>query len=128
GVWALHRTIRHGDGTRATFTGEAIWTPDPQGMIYREHGHLQMPASPPMQAERRYIWRAGVDVFFEDGRFFHHVPDGGGTAEHWCDPDTYNVTYDFAAWPSFSTVWQVTGPKKSYEMTSEYKRRACKRA
>ena len=58
-----------------------------------------------MRAERRYLWRDGgagtIEVFFDDGRFFHrfdaedHVPG----ATHACDPDAYRVRYDFRAWP-----------------------------
>lgn len=121
GTWNLTRQITHDTGARATFDGRAIWTPDAQGMQYRESGQLKMPGSPAMQAERRYLWRDPLEVYFADGRFFHQIPAMGGTAQHWCDPDTYLVQYDFEAWPAFSTVWQVTGPKKAYEMISHYR-------
>ncbi len=123
GRWHLNREIRHDDGTHARFEGEADWRPDGPGLICREAGVLQMPEGPPMQAERRYLWRAGLRVYFDDGRFFHRVPVQGGTAEHWCDPDAYAVQYDFADWPAFSTIWRVDGPRKSYEMTSRFTRR-----
>lgn len=123
GAWQLSRVIRHDDGTSADFAGEAVWTPEAEGLFYRETGNLSIPGGPKMQADRCYLWRDGLDVYFEDGRFFHRVPSAGGTARHWCDPDTYVVTYDFTAWPRFSTVWQVSGPRKAYEMTSHYQRR-----
>ncbi|WP_299674433.1 DUF6314 family protein [uncultured Roseobacter sp.] len=122
GRWQLTRQIRHAEGVRAAFSGDAVWCPDADGLIYRETGVLQMPGSPPIQAERRYLWREGLHVYFEDGRFFHQVPARGGQAEHWCDPDTYVVHYDFSDWPAFSTSWQVSGPRKSYEMRSRYTR------
>lgn len=122
GVWVLNRVILQGSGGRATFEGQAVWTRAAEGLIYRETGALRMPGSPEMRAERCYCWRDGLAVFFEDGRFFHHVPATGGRARHWCDPDSYVVDYDFAGWPEFSTIWQVTGPKKRYEMTSHYRR------
>lgn len=122
GRWRLTRQIRHAGGAQAEFSGHAVWQPDPQGLVYREAGLLQMHGSQPMQAERRYLWREGLCVYFDDGRFFHQVPERGGGTEHWCDPDAYAVNYDFSDWPAFSTVWQVRGPRKDYEMCSQYER------
>ncbi|MCV3271179.1 DUF6314 family protein [Roseobacter sinensis] len=128
GAWELTREIRHDAGAQAVFAGEAIWIPDEAGLLYRETGTLTVPGGAPMQAERRYLWRAGLRVYFEDGRFFHQVPATGGTAEHWCDPDAYTVCYDFSDWPAFSTVWRVEGPRKRYEMSSRYRRHSRNRA
>ncbi|MDW3182138.1 DUF6314 family protein [Roseobacter sp.] len=123
GQWDLHRQIEHEGGQTAQFVGQAVWTPAAQGMVYRETGQLEMAGGPTMQAERVYLWGADLDVCFEDGRFFHRVPVDGGTARHWCDPDSYIVQYDFTRWPAFSTVWEVTGPRKAYRMVSQYSRR-----
>ncbi|GFE52338.1 hypothetical protein So717_40910 [Roseobacter cerasinus] len=122
GRWRLTRQIRHTGGAQAEFAGHAVWQPEAQELIYHETGLLQMPGSQPMQAERKYLWREGLCVYFDDGRFFHQVPARGGNAEHWCDPDTYSVRYDFADWPAFSTAWTVRGPRKDYEMSSQYER------
>ena len=75
-----------------------------------------------MQAERRYLWREDLTVWFEDGRFFHQVPAEGGETGHWCDPDQYDVTYHFNDWPDFQVVWRVKGPAKDYRMVSHYTR------
>ena len=80
-----------------------------------------------MQAERRYLWReagARVEVFFEDGRPFHSFdPDEPRpAADHWCDPDSYSVHYDFSTWPAWTSEWQVSGPRKDYTMHSAYRR------
>ncbi|WP_299739306.1 DUF6314 family protein [uncultured Roseobacter sp.] len=123
GTWDLTRQIAHADGTEAHFEGQAVWAPDGQGLRYTETGRLQMAQGVVMQAERRYQWGPDLDVYFEDGRFFHRVPERGGVAEHWCDPDTYKVTYDFTHWPTFTAVWRVAGPKKSYTLHSQYSRR-----
>ncbi|WP_298921392.1 DUF6314 family protein [uncultured Roseobacter sp.] len=122
GAWGITRHITHADGTTAEFTGTAQWTHDPGGLIYREIGKLQMAQGPAFQAERQYLWRPGLNVYFDDGRFFHKAPERGGDATHWCDPDTYHVTYDFSRWPDFTATWKVSGPKKSYTMRSQYKR------
>ena len=74
------------------------------------------------RAERRYLWGPDLTVCFEDGRFFHQVPPEGGQAAHWCDPDQYEVSYDFRAWPDWQTRWRVVGPRKDYAMVSWYRK------
>lgn len=123
GTWTIDRGIRHRDGIQGTFRGEAVWTPDDDGLAYLERGTLCLPHSPPMQAERRYRWGTDLQVWFEDGRFFHQVPPAGGHTMHVCDPDTYSVDYDFSDWPLFRTRWSVQGPRKDYVMVSTFTRR-----
>ncbi|THH38273.1 trigger factor [Aliishimia ponticola] len=120
GTWRIMRQITHADAPDAQYEGTAHWTPDEAGLLYQENGILTVTGHPPMQTERRYLWRAPLDVYFEDGRFFHTVPPGGGETRHWCAPDDYRVTYRFAAWPRFETVWRVQGPAKDYTMVSRY--------
>lgn len=117
GAWRLEKVIRQQDGMAGRFAGEAVW--DAAGN-YCEHGLLHFGDGPGFRAERRYIWRAPLAVYFEDGRFFHDVPPLGGTAHHDCAPDTYRVVYDFATWPNWRALWTVTGPRKSYEMICSY--------
>ena len=121
GHWRVTRAITHADGTVATFSGEAAFEPDPQGGLdYTEDGMLSLPTGQSMRATRRYLWADDLSVFFDDGRPFHQVPREGGAAEHYCAPDTYRVTYDFANWPEWQAIWDVTGPKKAYRMVSNY--------
>lgn len=122
GRWRFERHIRHSDAPEATARGTAVWDPCEAGLRYVEQGELFIPGHTAMTTERRYIWRAPLDVYFEDGRFFHTVPAAGGETEHDCPPDTYRVVYRFAAWPAFETVWRVTGPRKDYTMVTRYQR------
>ena len=122
GQWALHRTIDQKNGPAATFCGQASWTPHDTGLMYRETGELAITGQTPMQSTRQYVWHSDLSVFFDDGRFFHQVPAQGGQTGHWCDPDQYDVTYDFTTWPAFQVVWQVKGPRKDYTMISQYAR------
>ena len=124
GAWRIDRTILHRDGTEGTFRGTATWQSDGDAALYAERGLLDLPGQGAFTAERRYRWTADLAVHFEDGRFFHRVPAEGGTASHWCDPDRYDVTYDFARWPDWSSLWQVRGPRKDYRMLSRYCRAA----
>ncbi|WP_315899499.1 DUF6314 family protein [Roseovarius atlanticus] len=125
GAWRLERDVVHAGAAPARFEGEARLVPGQGGLVYREAGVLSMAGQPPMRAERGYLWRArdggGIDVMFEDGRFFHSITEGGA-AEHWCDPDMYEVRYDFADWPDWSARWQVCGPRKAYRMVSRFTR------
>ncbi|MDU9003575.1 DUF6314 family protein [Sedimentitalea todarodis] len=122
GGWELIRRIEHADGTLARFEGLSIWAPDGDGLCQEESGVLRIGKAAPIVARRRYLWRPILSVHFDDGRFFHDVPSTGGKASHWCAPDQYDVTYDFAPWPEFRVTWQVSGPRKSYRMDSIYRR------
>ena len=122
GDWRIMRTITNASGPDATFVGRANWTPKGEGLLYVETGELHMSGQPAMHAERRYFWDAQLGVWFDDGRFFHQVPASGGDTAHWCDPDQYDVHYDFSGWPSFETRWKVRGPRKNYAMITQYSR------
>ena len=76
GEWRVDRVIedvRAGRGGR--FEGRAWFTPDAEGLAYREEGVLTMEGSGGFAASRRYHWRDGgagtIEVRFADGRLFH---------------------------------------------------------
>ena len=118
GRWRIQRHILPNSGARGLFEGEAEWRPSKGGLAYIETGTLTLSGAVPMQAERRYHWASDLSVYFQDGRFFHTVPAGGGETRHWCDPDLYTVNYDFTDWPGFTVRWHVRGPRKAYTMCS----------
>ena len=126
GLWSLSREITDTRaGTTGRFDGTARFTPDGDGLLYVETGQLVLSGALPMQAERRYIWRIdgnAIAVDFDDGRPFHTFAPAAPEASHWCDPDSYAVTYAFEDWPVWSSSWRVRGPRKDYEMTSIYAR------
>lgn len=128
GRWRIDRTIAdHLLCRTGRFEGEARFAPSGAGLLYDEYGVLQFPGEAPLQAERRYLWRpapSGIDVLFEDGRPFHTIELAAQrpAATHFCDPDTYEVQYDFVAWPRWEALWRVSGPRKDYEMRSTYVR------
>lgn len=121
GRWRLQREILQDDGAKARFEGTAYWRLGGAEADYIEEGHLVVPGQGRFAAHRRYIWDKDLNVCFEDGRFFHQVPATGGTAQHWCSPDTYRVAYDFSRWPRWQAVWRVDGPRKAYSMVSVYR-------
>lgn len=127
GVWLLRRQIddRLSKQTGA-FDGTATLSNDANGgLTYFEAGAMKLGDGPVMTAERRYLWAFGadhIDVTFADGAPFHRfIPDGhvAGT-DHPCGADFYTVRYDFNAWPVWSAVWTVTGPRKDYVSISVY--------
>ena len=126
GQWQLSRAITEASGSKASFSGQAWFTPEGAGLGYREEGVLQLPGQTPIRAERRYLWQAapegGIAVLFSDGRPFHRFDPGQARPEdrHYCDPDIYDVVYDFDRWPEWRSRWRVTGPRKDYEMTTQY--------
>ncbi len=127
GVWHLSRIIHdHAVGRAGTLEGTARFEPDTHGLLYSEEGTLTFTDTQPLKAERRYLWRPGKDgtisVLFADGRPFHDFAFDAAEARHWCDPDTYLVTYNFGDWPRWRSLWRVEGPRKSYAMTSHYTR------
>mgnify|MGYP001795186644 CR=1 FL=1 len=107
------------------FEGEAAWTPDNVGLIQDETGMMHYGAAAPMRATRRYLWRDanGLEVFFDDGRAFHLVPEPGAEAVHDCPPDTYRVRYEVLSPDQFRSTWHVTGPRKDATLTSFFERR-----
>jgi len=117
----------HRADTTARLTGEARIARSGVTLVYDETGTLHLPGqATPLHATRRYLMaRSGRElvVRFVDGRPFHRIDltDATPTARHACDPDEYAVTYDFSNWPDWSTVWTVTGPRKDYTMTSQYR-------
>jgi hypothetical protein len=128
-MWRLERVIRDRlSGTDGRFRGRArIWK-SLDGLVYEEEGQLAFGTATPMAATRRYIWQipvpGRVEVFFDDGRFFHAFVTAGreSSARHFCTPDDYHVTYRFSTPSRWSSEWDVNGPKKSYHLTSAYSR------
>ena len=124
GKWQIRRRIEDAlSGQEGRFSGIAQFERDDLGLRYSERGVLEM-GGVSMEAERAYSWRSGangIEVYFDDGRFFHRI-DESSEAAHWCDPDQYDVIYEFAGWPKWSAQWRVSGPRKDYVMVSEYAR------
>lgn len=140
GQWQLSRRIEDKTGLGVgLMQGTAVFHRIPDGLRYEEDGELCFGTQPPMRAQRSYLWRPepeygpehgpehegpGVQVLFSDGRPFHRIDlsQPAPKAAHWCDPDHYDVNYDFGAWPEWHCTWQVSGPSKDYRMTTRYRR------
>ena len=122
GMWSMRRAIRHADGTAARLVGTATWRDDGAGLLCAEAGRLRIAGGATLSAARVTLFRDapdGIEVQFADGRAFHRI-GAGGSALHDCPPDTYRLAYDFTAWPHWSVVWRVTGPRKDYVARTRY--------
>lgn len=128
GLWRIERGIEdHLAAQRGIFEGRAELAPAGDHWLWSEAGEMRLGAGPSFAARRDYLWQpeAGgrIAIRFHDGRPFHSFdPEGRPEAHHWCDPDDYRVTYDFADWPVWRAVWRVRGPRKDYTMTSLHRR------
>ena len=126
GQWMLtRRIIDHLGGRGGRFVGQCHWWPETDGLRQDESGLLHYAYAPPMQAHRRYLWRAegeGLIVFFDDGRPFHRLGPGHLSDRHFCDPDIYDVRYDFSQWPLWTQSWLVQGPRKNMSILSRFQR------
>ncbi|RYH09845.1 trigger factor [Tropicimonas sp. IMCC6043] len=127
GRWRLEREIKDlAAGEIMRLSGEVAFAPRADGLSYEERGVLSLPDGRALTAVRRYLWReegGRIVVHFDDGRFFHSFDPGAASAEaaHFCDPDDYEVRYDFSSWPEWSSRWRVRGPRKDYVMVSRYR-------
>ena len=126
GRWLVNRRIENAVGPDASFQGAVDFIPDDAGLMMREVGEMAVDGQPPLRATRDYRWcdaDDGIDVYFDDGRFFHRIGQGACPEDrHDCAPDLYRVTYDFSAWPEWTSLWRVTGPRKDYVMRTRFSR------
>ena len=129
GTWALSRTIGEW-----TFRGSAVFCAHgPDELRYEENGILSRPGTPDIAAFRRYIYRYEADriaIYFDErpARIFEvldltRAASGNwqAQAEHDCPPDHYASRYAFA--PETMLITHVVhGPRKDYEMVTNYRR------
>ena len=121
----MQRTIDDRLAGQGRFEGCAVITAG-HPWTYKEKGEMILPGGQRHAAQRSYLWepqpeRGAIDIYFDDGRPFHTLPLSGGETGHWCDPDQYDVRYDFGDWPQWEAVWTVRGPRKDYTMRSWYR-------
>ncbi|MEM6307209.1 MAG: DUF6314 family protein [Pseudomonadota bacterium] len=123
GHWQINRDIHdHRTDQISQFQGTAQITA--QG-AYTETGQLILPTGQAIVASRAYHWQdvaGGIAISFDDGRPFHAMWQDAPHDHHWCDPDTYDVIYNFDDFPYWTAQWHVKGPRKDYVMISCYRK------
>lgn len=127
GNWNLTRVIRDARAKQIVKAeGHANLSRCDTGLTYDEEVTLFLPGQDALKGTRRYFWNGANDrvaIHFDDGRYFHALKLGVPTASdhHDCPPDSYDAQYDFTDWPHWKVRWIVSGPRKSYEMDTEYR-------
>lgn len=133
GTWRLSRRITDRRvGQTGHAVGRVVLERDGSGLSYHESVTLHLPGQLPIEGTRCYRWHAcddGIAVAFDDGRPFHTIAldRSRPEADHWCDPDEYDVVYDFVDWPVWTVTWEVQGPRKDYRMETLFARERPKR-
>jgi hypothetical protein len=141
GSWSVARTLLdRSTGISGTFTGVVRFTAhDDGGLSWREEGTVRWAAmggkslggasadGAPFTgpASREYLLQPAdtpdvLEVYFPDGRPFHRMSfaEQANHDMHWCDPDTYRVTYRFLGPDECGYRWDVTGPAKDQLLES----------
>jgi hypothetical protein len=116
-------------GTRGTFSGVVRFSSmHDGGLAFLEEGTMHWPTFTG-PAFREYLLRpsgraGALGVFFADGRPFHTMSFLPEASEdnHWCDPDTYRVSYTYGGPDGFGYTWDVKGPRKDLLLTSSLRR------
>jgi hypothetical protein len=135
GSWSVERTLwDRSTDARGTFTGVVHFSPnDDGGLAFHEEGTMRWPTPTggtfTGPASRNYILNPtdspdAMDMVFPDGRPFHRMSfrDKASQDKHWCDPDTYRVTYELRGPDGFSYSWDVHGPRKNQFLESVLRR------
>ena len=127
GRWQIRRQIDDRFAKqRGVYHGTAVFRDGAAGQLcYVEGGKIRFGVGPVLRATREYRWHFLPDkvaVLFDDGRLLHHfVPaEQCDSSAHLCGSDLYKAIYDFRHWPLWEAVWQVSGPRKNYTLTSHF--------
>ena len=126
--WRLDRRVDdRRAGQRGSLSGEAVFTPEEDGLVYREEGRLSIGdhEGPALQSYRyAFPEAARAAVHFSDGRFFHDLDltSGAWACTHLCAPDRYEGAFTVLDADTWRVVWRGTGPRKDLVLDSSYRR------
>lgn len=128
GTWEIARSIDdRQNGSTGSFTGQAAFVPRPDGLDYREHGHLKT-ADFEDKVHQHYIYRFAepnlAAVSFSDDRAFHDLDLSAGLwrASYPCGPDVYDGEFEQADDDCWRSQWIIRGPRKNMTIRSTYTR------
>eukprot|EP01063_Lacrimia_lanifica_P006935 TRINITY_DN14397_c1_g1_i1.p1 TRINITY_DN14397_c1_g1~~TRINITY_DN14397_c1_g1_i1.p1 ORF type:complete len:184 (+),score=79.18 TRINITY_DN14397_c1_g1_i1:53-553(+) len=135
GIWRISRVVASAVETeRFTAIGHAAFVKNQANaaqLDYSERVLMQNPALNISQvARKKYTYKLDpaantLTKYFDDGRLFYSIgaPDSGRCGgDHLCINDMYKSDYAFASDDAFTIVYDVQGPAKNYEITTEYTR------
>ena len=131
GTWAQARVITPG----GRYTGTATFQGFGDGVLaYAENGTLELADGGALQASRHYVFKLEaqkIGVYFDETplRLFHALHfavDAAGLpvalADHRCGNDWYRSIFAWRSRDEFTMTHRVSGPRKGYIMTTDYRR------
>ncbi|MEM9280103.1 MAG: DUF6314 family protein [Pseudomonadota bacterium] len=130
GEWSILRTVSSGEKLQGKLLLAFL---DNSSYLVSETGELRMSDGNLISASRQWIWRyenGNLLIYFDEEppRLYHQmvpVLRAGawhGQGDHDCPPDAYVGEYLFSA-NKIIVKQDVMGPKKDYQIVSEYTRR-----
>ena len=128
GDWNIDRRIEDRLAKRtAQLKGTALFAWSGTDLIYSEAGMLTLDDGPALSTQQEYLWQTDgseVRVYFANRAPFHRFPLSVpiANASYWCDPDQYDVRYEFRNWPVWTVTWTVHGPRKDYISITRFER------
>jgi hypothetical protein len=126
GRWTVERTLEDAALGAGTFTGEAVFGPEGDGLLWREEGRLRLGAydGPAARTLRIVPDGSGWLVRFADGRPFHPLDlrEGACAVAHPCGEDRYEGVYRVIGPDELDIRWRVRGPAKDGVIASRYRR------
>jgi len=126
GLWSVVKEVKNGMGPDAQFMGRATFTEGEEGVAYHETGTLVI-GDKAAEVERRQIW------VFEEERVFINTAEGkpflffdwkNPKGSHLFEKDSYDIAYDFSAFPVWTQRWRILGPSKGHVIEATYRRPA----
>lgn len=129
GAWRLSRRV----SGQAEMSGTAVFAPEGEGLRYHESGELQLPDGQKLAFSRNYLYRFvedRIEIMFDEPeprlfqsvKLIHSAGQITGQGFHNCPPDVYVSVYRFSLPTDFSIVHRVDGPRKSYDIESDFTR------
>lgn len=123
GSWSIFRHF----GAQGLAVGQAAFTLlTPSLLAYREDLEVHIPGfSEAVYQEYLYVFEEGcVYKKFKDNRLFYRleVSNAEATGAHLCGEDHYQAHYSFLGQNNFTLTYRVKGPRKDYEILTEFTR------
>ncbi|HEY3684030.1 MAG TPA: DUF6314 family protein [Streptosporangiaceae bacterium] len=128
GSWRIERRLSDdAAGTRGTFTGTAVFTPDGGALAYEERGVLDLGHWSGESYRRLRYAPSGPGVMavaFADGSPFHDLDlrTGSWRTHHPCRADAYEGAFTVISADEWRQRWRVRGPAKDQIIESVFRR------
>lgn len=127
GLWSFKRQVTGIFPEELTVEGQGYFTAGGQSnqRRYKEEG-VYTRESQDIPFENTYLYELispqQCRVLFPDGRLFYELSNVYQEIQHLCGEDKYGGQFEVRGLYRWQLSWQVTGPRKSYEIHTVYRR------